>query len=137
MLNRWLEQRQNKNDSIQSNSNFPSPCRWWKSAVISKLELFSIKWSRSYIVLALELANFEQAKNAQKIKYSLRIKKLFARKTDEYYLNLSQFMVLMRSKHENNFKIKNFYPWDAFANFSVVCCLTCRSKTNVPAVARR
>ena len=40
-----LEQRQYKNDSIQS-----------KSAPISKLELFLTEWSRSYIVFALENA---------------------------------------------------------------------------------
>ena len=47
--------------SVKNNSNFeiaaffPSPYRWWKSAAISKLELFLTEWSRSYIFLALVL----------------------------------------------------------------------------------
>ena len=46
--------------SVKNNSYFeiaalfPSPNRWWKSAAISKLELFLTERSRSYIFFALE-----------------------------------------------------------------------------------
>ena len=62
-FNEWqLEQRQYKNDSIQSKViptlNLPRPITTTrgKKEGISKLELFLTEWNRSYIVLALDFS---------------------------------------------------------------------------------
>ena len=46
-----------KNSNVEIAAVFPSQYGWWKSEVISKLELFLTYWSRSYIVLALVYLN--------------------------------------------------------------------------------